>query len=334
MKPKYSTYTVSLIFTLIATLLLCMLRTMALLVEFDPSTSYYNHDAVLPSIYMWGTFLIIAVDAALVFYMRSDLRSIKIESKSPVVIFIAALLGFVIVAGSLLDFFTSYEGVPLLTKIALAFSIPAALYCLIGISLPIGSKAGETVLSMLFALWLFFTLVSIYFDITVEVNNPNKVLTMATLAVALIFFISEARFRVSEPRPWLFTLAGFATIIFGGLYAVPNAILLIMNRYPDDISVTRELMILCIFAYTLARMFVAARTVGLVVDNADRSDDYDADKAEEDTTDYADADTDDDIEKAPQRTRRRHISEYDMYDDDDAESGYVNDARGGRYQKR
>ena len=63
MKPKYSTYTVSLIFTLIATLLLCMLRMMALLVEFDPSTSYYNHDAVLPSIYMWGTFLIIAVDA-------------------------------------------------------------------------------------------------------------------------------------------------------------------------------------------------------------------------------------------------------------------------------
>lgn len=329
MKPKYSTYTVSLIFTLIATLLLCMLRMMALLVEFDPSTSYYNHDAVLPSIYMWGTFLIIAVDAALVFYMRSDLRSMKIESKSSAVIFIAALLGFVIVAGSLLDFFTSYEGVSLLTKIALAFSIPAALYCLIGISLPVGSKAGETILSMTFALWLFFTLVSIYFDITVEVNNPDKVLTMSTLAVALIFFISEARFRVSEPRPWLFTLAGFATVIFGGLYAVPNAILLIMDRYPDDISVTRELMILCIFAYTLARMFVTARTVGLAVVNEEDADNADdADEADENS------DTDDDTEKAPHKTRRRHISEYDMYDEDNADGEYERNSRGGRYQKR
>lgn len=324
MKLKVSTYTITLIFTLIATILLCVLRTMALLLEFDSATSYYNHDAMLPSLYMWGAFIIIAINAALVVYMRRDLQSIKVTSESSVIIFIAALLGFIIFAGTLLDFFISGIEMTFLSQVALVLSIPAALYCLIGIALPIGNNSAEIVLSMLFIMWLFLTLIGIYFDITIEVNNPGKVLTLSTLAVSLIFFISEARYRVAEPRAWLFTLSGITTVIFSGLYALPNALLLIMKQYPDsNISITREMVILGIFAYTVARLFITAPSVGQPMEDEglDNSMQY-YDEESEDDVYYDDADnagsTHNDSYGTPQkRSAHRRLSEYDMYGSDD-----------------
>lgn len=263
MKNARTTYMTALTVTLVAAIAVSAIRTIALLVEFDPVSAYYDHGAKLPAAFM--TIMLIAIAAACVFVyiLRGKLDGVSAGSDSPAVIYVSALLGFVIVAGALLDFFIGgvRGGLISLSTLTLVLSVPAALYCLIGIALPIGNKGAETVLSVLMILWLFLMLVGVYFDTGVEINNPNKTLTLASLAVSLLFFVAEGRFRVGSQRPWRYVLSGFATVIVTGLYSIPNAALILMGAYPDAVNVTREMLILCIFIYAALRMILACGMV-------------------------------------------------------------------------
>ena len=262
MKNARYTYTFILLLTVIATLVTSTLRTFALLIEFDTAASYYTHDASLPAVFMWGTLITVVAIIIFIVLMRRDIGKVTVNSDSAAIIYIAAVLGFVIVACTLLDFFLGGSGQSTISTVTLILSIPAALYCIIGVAMPIGNKSAETLLSVLMILWLFFMLIGVYFETGVEINNPNKTLALASMASALLFFVSEGRFLVGTQRRWLYLSSGLITVVVSGLYSLPNAILLTLHAYPDTISVTQEVLCLCLFAYALMRMCICTGMIG------------------------------------------------------------------------
>lgn len=259
--------------SIIAMLCLAAVRALALLIEFDDSASYYIHGAELPVIFTVGA--VIAVAAALVFVilLRGKLNDVTIESDSGAVIFTSALFAFILVGGTLYDVISGSIGEGPLAIASAIFALPAAIYFILSISMPVKSRDAQVIMSVFMMLWMFTKIVGTYFAGGIEINNPNKMMLLTAMAVTLIFLVSEGRFRLGTERRGLYIFAGLTSLIVTGMYSLPNAILIMLRAYPDIIDPIRELVMLTLFIYMLVRMCVVSGMIGMEDEDYDQEDD-------------------------------------------------------------
>ncbi len=259
-KNQRTTYICALLAAVIASLGLATVRVLALTLEFDADAGYYDVGATLPSAFVWGTVVAVLIAMLFSILMRRDIGGLELNSDTASVIFVSALLGFVIIGGSIYGLATGtfIEHAPGISRtLAIAnavLSLPAAIYFLLGLAMPMRSKDGQVILSILMILWMFSKIIMEYFRGGVEINNPNRGVLLVALSVTLIFFVSECRFRTGTQRPAFFLFTGFASLLLLGLYALPNAVLILLRAYPDTTDVIRDLTMLCLFIYVLVRM--------------------------------------------------------------------------------
>ncbi len=267
LKNPRTTYICALMAAVIASLALASVRVLALTLEFDADAGYYDVGATLPSAFVWGTVIAVIIAMLFSILMRRDLGGIELISDVPSVIFVSALLGFVIIGGSIYGIATGtfIEHAPGISRtLAIAtsvLSLPAAIYFLLGLAMPINSKDGRVILSILMILWMFSKIITEYFRGGMEINNPNRAVLLVALSVTLIYFVSECRFRTGTQRPAFFLFTGFASLLLLGLYALPNAVLILLRAYPDTTDVLRDLTVLCLYIYVLVRLCMLASSM-------------------------------------------------------------------------
>lgn len=262
MKKAKNIYIVLLFTAIISSLLLTALRTAALIEEFDAKAGYYAHNAVLPHYFTFGALAIIAVLFVSSFACRKSFSSVEPSKDSSVIVFTSALLSFMIIAVFIFGLFSLSSTPSTVTIMTLVLALPAALYPLIGIALPVKSKNGQIMLAVFMLLWLFAETLSIYFKSGIAINNPNRSLELAAVALFLFFFVFECRYTVGTQKPWLYVFFGLSSLVVSGMYTLPNVILVIMKLYPDTLDVTFEFICAAIWIYILLRMCLYADLTG------------------------------------------------------------------------
>lgn len=256
MKKSRNLYIAILFFTIIVSLLLTALRTVALVEEFEASEGYYAHGAVLPPLFAGGAVAAVLLLFIFALIMKKRLSAVSPVNDSPVIVFTSALISFMIVAVFIFGLFNLGDEPSTITLMTLILAVPAALYPLIGIALPIKSKNGQIMLAVFMLLWLFAATLSIYFKSGIAINNPNRSLELAAVALFLFFFVYECRYTVGTQTPWLYIFFGLSSIIVSGMYTLPNIILVLMKLYPDTLDVTFEFICAVLWIYVLLRMCI------------------------------------------------------------------------------
>lgn len=294
MKKAKNIYIVLLFTAIISSLLLTALRTAALIEEFDADAGYYTHNAVLPSYFTFGTLAIIAVLFVSTFLCRRSFSNVEPAKDSSLIVFTSALLSFMIIAVFIFGLFSLSTSPSTVTIMTLVLALPAALYPLIGIALPVKSKNGQIMLAVFMLLWLFSETLSIYFKSGIAINNPNRSLELAAVALFLFFFVFECRYTVGTQKPWLYVFFGLSSLVVSGMYTLPNVILVIMKLYPDTLDVTFEFICAAIWVYILLRMCLYADLVGKTVEDTVSHDVTESSDEETDSADNSESAPDDD----------------------------------------
>ncbi len=292
MTTNRTIYNITLFFAISVALALTAMRTIALLADFDVIEGYYAHGSFLAGAFTWGAFITSAIVFGVSFIIRRSLSGIEPRTDSGIIIFTSALFAFMIIAVFISDIFTISGPLSVPGIMTLVFSVPAALYPLIGMALPIRSQKGKILLGAFLLLWLFSVTLNIYFTDNMAINNPNRSLELAVVAAVLFFFVYECRYTISQPKPWCYIGSGLVTVILGGMYTLPNIILVLMKVYPDKLNVTFEFILAIIWLYVLLRLCTYSYDIVDEVDSDEKSVDSDTDAkdsaASEDNEEYID----------------------------------------------
>ncbi len=266
MKNTKLIYIILLFITITSALAFTAARTIALIDEFDAEIGYFNNGAIFPAVFTWGAVILIAVIFIVSLIARRGLSGGAPDSGSPVIIFSAALMAFMIIAVLISDIFNfgisaSTESKNLFTLASMAVSVPAALYYLFGVAMPVKSKNAKTVFAIFLMLWFFTVTMNIYFSDDFALNNPNRTLELTAVAVYLFYFVNECRYNAGNGKGWSYVFFGLASVIVGGMYCLPNVILALMSVYPETLNFSFELIISVIWVYILMRMCVYASSL-------------------------------------------------------------------------
>lgn len=255
MKNSRLIYTVALMILVIATLGISSVRVLALLIEFDASALYYAHNAAMPMTFSLGAVAAVVIGLLFTVLLRSELDGVTLFSDSSVSVLFSALLGFIIFGCSLSSVMSgALNGADALEIAVLVMSIPAAVYFIMCVAMPVKSKNVRILLSIGAIVWMFLRLINTYFAGGVEINNPNRSLLLIATAAALLFIVSEGRFQTGTARRPVYIFTGFASLVVLGLYTLPNIVLIALRVYPDKYDLPSELTMLALFIYILVRM--------------------------------------------------------------------------------
>ncbi len=296
MKKQKLIYIILLFVAISCALAFTAVRTIALIDEFDADIGYYAHDAVFPDVFAWGGLFAVIIIFITSFAIRRTLNGAVLDSDSGAVTFSAALMAFMIIAVCISDLFNfsavkSAGALYIITILSMVFSIPAALYCLFAVAMPVKSKDVRTVLAIFLMLWFFTVTLKIYFADGLALNDPNRTLELTAVALYLFYFVNECRYANGNAKGWSYAAFGLSALVIGGMYCLPNIILALMKLYPASLVFSFELIVTVIWIYILMRMCIFAS----VIDSGDGE--YDGDDGNEAS---ADADEVAEITENPQ----------------------------------
>lgn len=105
-----------------------------------------------------------------------------------------------------------------------------------------------------------------YFDRSVSMNAPGKLLFNLSMILFMLFMLCELRTLLECPKPRLYLLSGALTMIFSGVTSLPWLIAFAFGKAQGPIYPTYliyYLFTLGVFAYTAVRLgiFVSARSL-------------------------------------------------------------------------
>lgn len=201
---------------------------------------------LFPSAYMaiaslsLSAVLFISVGGVDLGVFTNFLRSFESSVPAIILFVLSGLLFLVATAYFVLNFFVSGESKKLDELHALAgYAVLFASFCLIALS---------------------------YFDRTVSMNAPGKLLFNLTMIIYMLFMLCELRTLLECAKPRLYFFSGMLTMLFSAISSLPWLIALAAGKLEGPLYPTYliyNLFTLGIFAYTAVRLwvFVSARAL-------------------------------------------------------------------------
>ncbi len=227
-KSTRRTLGVLLFFSFLFALALTVLRILSLR-HFDFESGYYGYGAILPQVLH---YLLLA---AVLFFLVSGLylrKKIHIREVRRGVLFYSsnALLGAALAAFSLFYipfFFTDVLAVRTV-RLLLLFSVCLALlgvfYCLHNCLTPTENADKRLLLGLSIPLMCVLQVLYEYFETTVQINNPNKLLDQFAFAFVALYLLAELRTLFGEPRYAAQCTLGMIAFVFTTTASVPSIV--------------------------------------------------------------------------------------------------------------
>lgn len=199
-----------------------ILMTVAFATEYENGTNYFSVGAILPT-----AAIVVAILAAMIGSVTAFISPVSREKKNNNLPFasVFAGIGFMVCGAKLL---TSAEST--FETISALLLVLAAFYCILDVS------RAQSIQSAIF----YFGFASVlgcasltgvhYFDNTVEMNAPAKVLLQIGLLLAMLFFTGELRYRLGQPTPRIYCTICVWTVSAGSIASVPVIIAYLMGK--------------------------------------------------------------------------------------------------------
>lgn len=229
---------------LLLTLLSIVVRALCILFFFDADLGYYTRGAWLP--YLAGGIPMISVLALGILCFT---RVGKLSLPSCKAMLASRICAIAVASAFLLLFLFGLfaDGKPL----PLLLSLGAAAYFAL-IFLDVASPSARLIGCVCAMLRLLLAMADVYFDVTVPMNAPDKVLFELACVVGVLFLISDLRASISEPRPTLFRFSLAAATILLGTASIPSLIGVWQGVLRETMAPS-YLLLLALFVYALTR---------------------------------------------------------------------------------
>ncbi len=236
------------------TLVAILLRCLNLFFFFDRDIGYYTSHSILPlteTVLLVGSALFMAAYTP-VFFRRVPLS--YGDAPKPV-LRIAVLVGVALTLCFTVIRVMTGEDASLLLRLLLVLSVIAAVYLLLHASREEVPPLPRFITGLAMIFFLLLALASSYFDVTVQMNAPDKLLFQLGCLAGMIFTVSELRLLIGKPRPALYLFSLGAAVLFLGVSSVPTLIGGMSGAIEKSSWFWCSLPMAGTFLYVLTRLF-------------------------------------------------------------------------------
>lgn len=258
--------TLRILFAVTATLAM-LLQIAAFLTSVEANTNYYENGSVFPILSAGFALLAAAIGSvdAFVFPPRATMPAKRIGFAT-----LPSAIGFAVAGIHLLLMKTTTLGM-----ICAILLLAAAIYCVLDL---FNLRQYDQALACLGFTGIIGCMLLTgyhYFDSTIEMNAPCKVLLQIALLCAMLFFTSEVRFKMNTPAPRLSRMLCTWMIASGAIAALPMIFAYLFGTIDRADYLTGAILILGV------TVTAAIRLVSLYTGASDET----AAEPEDDTTD-------------------------------------------------
>ena len=234
-----------------------ILRAGSLFTEYDKTSGYFSSPALLNTAFLWVCTLALALFLAFAILGRRYFPAPTYRS-SLSVLFSSAFLIVTLAVATLLALFSLSSVTSNLTK---SFWIIAAISALISLFyfIPFFVKEeargnAQGLLGLAPAFFCLFTAMLFYFDRTLQMNDPAKMLHMLAFVVLAAYFTAEARGILAEAkRPFCYLLSASAMLLSLSA-SVPNLLYNLIEGKALVLTSVYDFLLLGATLYTLSRL--------------------------------------------------------------------------------
>ncbi|MBE6718213.1 MAG: hypothetical protein E7574_03010 [Ruminococcaceae bacterium] len=228
----------------------------------DESVDLYKTGVVTPEAF--GIFMVIAVLFMLTpaFIMRMDALPKKLKYGSFLTSFMSILCAFLVAFTAFMFFMSKSEVAHLgstqmiVYKLRFACSViafPTAIYYL---TVSFTWKKNNDViswLSFLPILWTLIYLMSVYFDHSVLINSPLRIVQQTALILLMVYQLFETRSHIGNSKPIVYFILTNLTILFLSTAFIPELVDLLLGKQKMTLDMSYVLYGCGMVLYVLAR---------------------------------------------------------------------------------
>lgn len=239
-----------------ATLLLILLRCLDLFFFFDKEIGYYQRDAFLP---IAEIILLFAAPAALLVASILWLRrlSVSYEETNPIVLRLSALLASLFsLVYTVLSLMGQTEDISLTARLLLVCSMITAIYFLLNASKSAAPALPRFLTGVGMVLFLLFSLGSCYFDPTVQMNAPDKLLFLVACLSGMLFTAEELRIFAEVPKSGRYFFSMGCAVFFLGVSSIPTLIGVSLGAMEPASWHLSCIVLFGMFLYAVTRMLL------------------------------------------------------------------------------
>lgn len=253
---KYrTTATALMIITVVLTVVLAAVRTWMLAQFYNADTGYFNCGDILNAAFYAGEALCLVIGVVSLVILGKKIY-ITQPAPSSVSLFAGLFCGFLMFASVVLYFMDTpmdqvFKNYVVLVSIILA--LVSSVYFVLGITSQKIGYTAKTLLCFVVILWSMASLLGLYFDISLTINNPSKILEQLALVAVTLYFLYECRFFIEKQRPALYLAVGFIASVLLGVSVLPNLIALFFFGLDVTTGFYTQISELGIFIYILFR---------------------------------------------------------------------------------
>lgn len=222
----------------------------------------YVRGAVLPTVYHTLLALTAAAFILCAFKFIPNRTDSHRHPTSEISVFMSFLIGFLFIADAVITLYNILKGNPSLTRfdtLELIFSIPSAVYFIACALKPKLSSAAVALTSVFPTAWCAVCLIRIYFDKSLLMTDPGRILAEMSLLAAMIAFLSESRAQLGKFSHRFFMAATptASVLLFGS--AIPDLILSDKLMLGTSGSLLRSAICLALALFFVIRLAVYAK---------------------------------------------------------------------------
>lgn len=253
-----------------------VLRALNIFFFFDESLGYYESGAALPLVanILLGVGALFLVVFAFCFFRR---EKIEYSSRSVIQICVSVISAITALALAVGNAIEAFKG-DRLGMLTAALSLMCALYfvcALVDINPIYKALAGIFAIAR-----LTFMLAASYFNQSVQMNAPDKVLFGLACVFSMLFVASELKVFVGTARTPIYLIASALAAVLSATSAIPSIIAVHASKLPESNGLYMEYyLLLGIALYAGARLTIS--TLNIIKDKkAPASEETDAAEAD------------------------------------------------------
>ena len=235
-----------------------VLRAVALLRDYDPGVGYFASPALpiaVVALLVASTVVLALFTHELreLFVFSVDYKDLPTQFSG---LFLAATLLFFTVANIIVAANESTVAVIVAVLASLAALIGAAVFAIHAFD-GRAPGASRAMLTLPLAFLGIFVALYFYFENTMRINEPNKILAQCAWLAVSFFFLGEARIALGRPKWPLHVCITSITALFSATVALPNLIYHAVEGQALLGNTVHDFVLLGVFLYTLARLIAA-----------------------------------------------------------------------------
>ena len=255
-KSYIVTFTVGALLTVLAVIL----RMLLLLFHFDTSVRHFEDiplaNIAFPTVLILASFLFVAFGVL----KRSELRDNTLNTSLPGAFASAfcAIAALVYAVTEISDIINCTDSLArIFGTLMLICSLGLILYFIFGAigTVPVFLRALCGIFTIFFC--VFYILYS-YFDMSLMLNDPNRVLDQITFLSLVLFFLVECRFFFGTARYTVYLPLAMLAMLFCAVSSIPALIYGAMHDVSLSGSTTHDFMVFALFVYAVVQLFTAA----------------------------------------------------------------------------